>query len=202
MAIKFTFNVRKKIIAEEGGNKTAEDAGLFRRVFPRTILKWKEPEVFRDARKGAEKGSLKNLGIIITLSSIIFIFFINLIYPEITFRLFVVLGLLELFIFFVASVYRVSPYYVWITDTSIVHDINVEDPSYINFKDIRHCEIATVVIDETAYPSLIVEAIKGERELIGIAASIKTNELRALLESKGVMVTEVTKLITPEGAVR
>ena len=90
--------------------------------------------------------------------------------------------------FLIIYVSKLTTTTISITDKSIVMNCG-DNSDYWNFSEIDHCEISSMKTGGTAPAALVVQTKGGHRKIIGITPSIKLEDLKLLLESKGVKVS-------------
>jgi hypothetical protein len=160
------------------------------RLFPRVILRWKEPRVLQieGAREG--KRSLTRMVSLSILAALPIIWLTHRLAGAATGRVCLALALVLVFMCFVLWVYRVFPSWVTVTERGINQWVTSEDEQTWKSGAIRRCTIVTRRVGGRAVRMLVIEMRQGERSSVGIADSVTTEELEAALATMGVEVTK------------
>ena len=163
------------------------------RLFPRVIRRWKEPRVLQieGAREG--KRSLARMVSISILAALPIIWLTHRLAAADTGRVCLALALVIVFMFFVFWVYRVFPSWVTVTDKGISQSVTSEDEQTWKFEAIRRCAIVTRLVGGKTVRMLVIEMRQGDRSSVGIADSVSTEELEAVLVTMGVEVIKTAE---------
>lgn len=158
------------------------------RLFPRVILRWKEPKVLRieGAREG--KRSLMRMVLISILAALPIIGLTQSLAPVAVGRVCMALGLVIVFMGFVFWVYRVFPSWVTVTERGISQSVTTDDEQTWKFEAIRQCAIVPRHVSGRVVRMLVIETRRGDHASVGIADSVSTGELQAALVALGVEV--------------
>ena len=163
------------------------------RSFPKVLLRWKEPKALQQAGHREGKRSLARMIAVIVPVSLVLIWLVHRFAGEATGRISAALVLVILFLYFCLWVYKVFPSCVEVSETGISQSVTSEDEETWNFEDIGHCEIGTTDVDGRTLRVLVIETRQGDRSTLGLADSVSTEDLRAVLARKGLQV-----ITTPE----
>jgi len=157
-------------------------------LFPKTLLKWKEPVISTEAERSAQRHGDRRLMTMIAAICFLFLWVSARLLPVTEMlRLSIGVGMLVLFILLVCLLYRIAPSCVEITEAGISQGITDETTQAWEFRNIAQCEIVKTVPDGRPVSVLVIELKNGDRETIGIAPSVSEDEIRILLQSKGVI---------------
>lgn len=168
-------------------------------IFPRVILRWKEPKIPQTAGSREDKRSLIRMISMSVLAGLPVIWLMHRLSPGAAGRAVMALAAIIFFMCFVFWVYRVFPSWVTVTDRGISQSVTSEDEQTWKFEAIRHCAIRTICAGGRPIRQLIIVTRKGDHAAVAIADSISTGELEAVLTAKGVKVIKPSETV-PDGA--
>jgi hypothetical protein len=172
------------LVRAAGGEKV----GLFRRMFPRTLLRWMEPKEFQRIRYEADKRRLMQFLPVVVIICCAAIFAMGRAVPYLKVGpLYVVAAFVVGMIAFLTLVNQGGPTSISITDTAIVRGFG-RSATLWHFAQIDHCEIVSKELSGVRYSVLVVETRFKRRSEIGIDPSLALAELQLMLEGKGVKV--------------
>jgi len=171
-----------------------EKISFFRRLFPRTFLKWMEPAEIRKALYENKKRRFSSLLPVIIIGAVVVIWMLsrNAGFTEVL-RLYLVAGFCIGVVFLIFWMGKVVPVEVAVTDTGIVRGSG-DSATVWKYKKIERCEIATVTAGAQTHSVLVIHLQGGRRSVVGIEPSVSLDNLRLLLECKGVKAEAGSKL--------
>jgi len=164
----------------------AEKPGFLRWLFPRTLLKWVEPAEIRQAFYENQRRRFGRLLPWIIIGSVLVIWMLgrNAGFKD-TLHLYLAAGSVVGVIFLIFWMGKVTPVAVSITDTGIIRGFG-DNATVWKYKNIDRCEIASVAAGGRTLSVLVLYLKGGRRSVVGVDSSISPDDLRLLLEGKGV----------------
>ena len=162
-------------------------------LFPRVILRWREPKVLRVmAHEEARRSGMRMVSISI-VAALPVIWLTHRLAADATGRVGMVLALVIGFTCFVLWVHRAFPSWVTVTENGIRQSVTTEDEQAWKFEAMRQCEIVTRHVGGRAVRVLVIETRQGDCSSVGVADSVSTEELEAALAAKSVKVIKTAE---------
>lgn len=175
-----------------------------KRLIPKVHLEWKEPNLIRKARDEMEKRLLSpwlKPGVVLLSTAFLMLnWWLAKRIPERTppslpnaLAMGIVCGICLAYVF--PWMCRLCPSYVQVSDRGITR---VCGNSFVvwRFKDIDHCEVATVSGSETECSALVIYTRKGRRIILGVSADLLL-KLTGLLTEMNVAAVNRTAQQSP-----
>ncbi|MDD4870849.1 MAG: hypothetical protein PHR77_09840 [Kiritimatiellae bacterium] len=158
-------------------------------LFPRQYMEWAEPQEIKDVRYVNQKRIFQKFLPAFIILSFAGIFLLGKLKPGLPVNnLYIAALVVAGIIFMIIYMSKVTTTTISISDRSISMNCG-DNADFWNFNEIDHCEISNMKTGGTAPAALVVQTKGGHRKIIGIAPSIKLEDLKLLLESKGVKVS-------------
>ena len=157
------------------------------RLFPKVLLRWKEPRALHRAGQREAQRSLARMVPIIVLASLVLIGLTCSVSVEAAARVGIASGLLLIFLYATSWVYRVFPCWIEVSEKGISQSVTNDDGATWTFEEIGHCRIGSIHVGG-GVRRVLIETKQGDSAMIGIADSVSTDELQAILLGKGVKV--------------
>jgi hypothetical protein len=159
-------------------------------LFPQKFMEWTEPQEIKDVRYANQKRIFSKFLPAFIIVSFAGIFLLGKLMPGIQVNnLYIAVLAVAGVIFMIILMSKVTTTTISITDKSIVMNCG-DNSDFWNFNEIDYCEISSMKAGGTTPAALVVQTKGGRKKIIGIAPSIKVEDLKLLLESKGVKVSQ------------
>jgi hypothetical protein len=168
------------------------------RLFPRVLLRWNEPRALRLAGYREGKRSLARIVPIVVLVALALVGVGARLGAGAAGRIALAAGAIIAIMYMFLWASRVFPPHVVVSEKGISRSVTSEDETLWKYETIVRCEIATTTVEGETIRVLVIETKRGDRSTLGIADSVPTEALVAVLESRGVRVRVADRPLGPD----